>query len=152
MTPADEAEFIALRQWGASYRELAAALRCPLGTVASRSAALVAQGKIQPRPWGAPIPADAPRPGRRGHPHPRDHQAMDGPLVATPDRGGEGSGNDRGEGTEPSRRGTLMESPDRPVTIDAVTAPVTREVLKDVVNLVFHEFFERRQYLPEEKP
>lgn len=24
-----------------------------------------------------------------------------------------------------------------------------REVLKDVVNLAFHEFFERRQYLPE---
>jgi DNA-binding transcriptional MocR family regulator len=52
MTPADEAHFITLWQQGASYRELAAALGCPLGTVASRSAALVAQGKIQPRPRG----------------------------------------------------------------------------------------------------
>jgi hypothetical protein len=52
MTPADEATFIALWQQGASYRELAAAMGCPLGTVASRSAALVAQGKIQPRPRG----------------------------------------------------------------------------------------------------
>jgi DNA-binding transcriptional MocR family regulator len=52
MTPADEATFIALWQQGASYRELAAALRCPLGTVASRSAALAAQGKITPRQRG----------------------------------------------------------------------------------------------------
>jgi DNA-directed RNA polymerase specialized sigma24 family protein len=52
MTPAEEAEFITLWQQGASYRELAAALGCPLGTVASRAAALVEQGKIQPRPRG----------------------------------------------------------------------------------------------------
>jgi hypothetical protein len=52
MTPADEAHFITLWNEGASYRELAQALGCPLGTVASRSAALVAQGKIQPRPRG----------------------------------------------------------------------------------------------------
>jgi DNA-binding transcriptional MocR family regulator len=52
MTHADEATFIALWQQGANYRELAAALRCPIGTVASRSAALAAQGKIQPRPRG----------------------------------------------------------------------------------------------------
>jgi hypothetical protein len=52
MTPTDEAHFIALWQQGASYRELAQALGRPLGTVASRSAALVAQGKIQPRPRG----------------------------------------------------------------------------------------------------
>ena len=55
MTPTDEATFIELWQ-GASYRELAAALRCPLGTVASRSAALVAQGKITPRPRGGAYP------------------------------------------------------------------------------------------------
>jgi DNA-directed RNA polymerase specialized sigma24 family protein len=36
MTPADEATFIQLWQQGASYRELAAALGGPLGTVASR--------------------------------------------------------------------------------------------------------------------
>jgi hypothetical protein len=68
MTPADEATFIAMWEQGASYRELAAALRCPLGTIASRSAALVAQGKIQPRrratarPEGAPAPARVPAP------------------------------------------------------------------------------------------
>jgi DNA-directed RNA polymerase specialized sigma24 family protein len=52
MTPADEAHFITLWNEGASYRELAQALGCSLGTVASRSAALAAQGKIQPRPRG----------------------------------------------------------------------------------------------------
>jgi hypothetical protein len=49
MTSAEEAEFIALWEQGATYRELAAALRCPLGTVASRAAALVAQGRITPQ-------------------------------------------------------------------------------------------------------
>jgi transposase len=57
MTGTDEARFIQLYQEGASYRELAAALGCPLGTVASRSAALVAQGKIQPRPRGGSYPS-----------------------------------------------------------------------------------------------
>jgi DNA-binding transcriptional MocR family regulator len=52
MTPAEEAHFIQLWQQGASYRELAQALGCALGTVGSRAAALVAQGKIQPRPCG----------------------------------------------------------------------------------------------------
>jgi DNA-binding transcriptional MocR family regulator len=52
MTPADEATFIALWQQDASYRELAAALGCPLGTVGSRASALAAQGKITPRPRG----------------------------------------------------------------------------------------------------
>ena len=66
MTPADEATFIELWQQGASYRAIAQALGCPLGTVASRSAALVAQGKIQSRrrararPDGPPAPAQAP--------------------------------------------------------------------------------------------
>jgi DNA-binding transcriptional MocR family regulator len=57
MTHADEATCIALWAQGASYRELAAALGCPLSTVASRSAALVAQGKIQPRPRGGAYPS-----------------------------------------------------------------------------------------------
>jgi DNA-binding transcriptional MocR family regulator len=57
MTPTDEATFIALWEQGASYRELAAALHCPLGTVASRSAALAAQGKIQPRQRGGAYPS-----------------------------------------------------------------------------------------------
>jgi DNA-binding transcriptional MocR family regulator len=47
-----EPEFIQLWQQGATYRAIAQALGCPLGTVASRSAALAAQGKIQPRPRG----------------------------------------------------------------------------------------------------
>jgi hypothetical protein len=69
MTPADEAEFIQLWNQGASYKAIAQAQRRPLGTVASRAAALVAQGKIQPRPRGA----DGPRPSRATHPHPRVH-------------------------------------------------------------------------------
>jgi hypothetical protein len=56
MTPTDEAHFIQLWQQGASYQQLAQALRCPLGTVASRAAALVAQGKIPPRPRGGAYP------------------------------------------------------------------------------------------------
>jgi hypothetical protein len=52
MTPTDEATFITLWQQGASYQAIAQAMRCPLGTVASRSAALAAQGKITPRPRG----------------------------------------------------------------------------------------------------
>jgi hypothetical protein len=57
MTPAEEATFVKLWQQGANYRELAAAFHCPLGTVASRSAALVAQGKITPRPRGGAYPS-----------------------------------------------------------------------------------------------
>jgi DNA-binding transcriptional MocR family regulator len=56
MTPAEEARFIQLWQAGASYREIAQALGCALGTVGSRAAALVAQGKIQPRPRGGTYP------------------------------------------------------------------------------------------------
>jgi hypothetical protein len=46
MTAAEEAQFIQLWNQGASYKAIAAALGGPLGTVASRSAALAAQGKI----------------------------------------------------------------------------------------------------------
>jgi hypothetical protein len=46
MTQAEERKFIQLWQDGASYKVIAQALGCPLGTVASRSAALAAQGKI----------------------------------------------------------------------------------------------------------
>jgi hypothetical protein len=52
-----EPAFIHLWQQGATYRQIATALGCPLGTVASRSAALVAQGKIQPRPRGGAYPS-----------------------------------------------------------------------------------------------
>jgi Homeodomain-like domain len=60
MTPEAEAEFIRLWQQGASYRAIAQALGCPLGTVASRSAALVAQGTIQPRRRAKARPEGAP--------------------------------------------------------------------------------------------
>src|SRR4029450_13103042 len=56
MTAADEARFIQLWNQGASYREIAQALGFPLGTVASRSAALAAQGKITPRQRGGAYP------------------------------------------------------------------------------------------------
>jgi len=68
MTPADEAQFIQLWEQGASYKAIAQAMSCALGTVASRSAALAAQGKIQPRPRGGakarqgdpPVPVQRP--------------------------------------------------------------------------------------------
>jgi DNA-binding transcriptional MocR family regulator len=56
MTPAEEAAFIALWTQGASYRDIAQAQGCALGTVGSRASALVAQGKIQPRPRGGAYP------------------------------------------------------------------------------------------------
>jgi hypothetical protein len=52
VTPAEEARFIQLWQQGASYRDLAQALGCALGTVGSRAYTLVRQGKIQARPKG----------------------------------------------------------------------------------------------------
>jgi hypothetical protein len=52
MTADEERAFIQLWQEGASYKAIAAALGCPVGTVASRSAALAAQGKITPRQRG----------------------------------------------------------------------------------------------------
>jgi hypothetical protein len=64
-----EPEFIQLWQQGATYRELAQAFGCPLGTVASRSAALVAQGKSQPRPRGGAYPS------RRAKAQPEDPPA-----------------------------------------------------------------------------
>jgi DNA-directed RNA polymerase specialized sigma24 family protein len=46
MTPSDEATFITLWQQGVSYRELAVALHCALGTVGSRAAALAAERDV----------------------------------------------------------------------------------------------------------
>jgi len=65
MTPADEATFIDMWEKGASYRAIAQALRCPLGTVASRAAALVVQGTIQPRRRAQARPESAPPPVQR---------------------------------------------------------------------------------------
>jgi DNA-binding transcriptional MocR family regulator len=70
MTPTDEATFIALWQQGASYRDIAQALGCPLGTVASRSAALAAQGKIQPRPRGGAYSSRRAKARLQGSPSP----------------------------------------------------------------------------------
>jgi DNA-binding transcriptional MocR family regulator len=56
VTPAEERRFIRLWQQEANYREIAEELGCALGTVASRAAALVAQGNIQPRPRGGAYP------------------------------------------------------------------------------------------------
>jgi hypothetical protein len=89
VTPDDEATFIALWQQGASYRELAAALRCPLGTVASRSAALVAQGKIQSRPRGGAYPSRRAKARQEGAPAPvqRPVQSHDTGAVHSVDTG-----------------------------------------------------------------
>ena len=48
MTPTDEATLITLWQQGASYQAIAAALQCPMGTVASRVAALVRPARDLP--------------------------------------------------------------------------------------------------------
>jgi hypothetical protein len=82
MTPTDEATFIELWQQGTSYRELAAALRCPLGTVASRSAALVAQGKITPRPRGGAYPRRKVLARQEGAPTPPETSTAPAPPVA----------------------------------------------------------------------
>jgi hypothetical protein len=76
MIPAEEQEFIELWQQGASYRDIAQALGCPLGTVASRSAALAAQGKIQPRQRGGAYPS------RRAQARPEDPPATPAPAPA----------------------------------------------------------------------
>jgi hypothetical protein len=75
MTPAETETFITLWQAGASSRDIAQAMPCALGTVASRSAALAAQGKIQPRR------RPTARPGRKPqHPAPEPPA----PVVLSP--------------------------------------------------------------------
>jgi DNA-binding transcriptional MocR family regulator len=76
MTPAEEATFITLWEQGASYRELAAALGCPLGTVGSRAQALVRQGRITPRPRGGAYPS------RRAQARQEDPPATPAPPTA----------------------------------------------------------------------
>jgi DNA-binding transcriptional MocR family regulator len=71
MTPAEEARFIALWTQEASYREIAQALGCALGTVGTLAAALVAQGKIQARPRGGAYPRQKALARRDDTPHPR---------------------------------------------------------------------------------
>jgi len=56
MTPTEEARFIALWNAGTETTAMAQALGIPRGTVSSRAATLVRQGKIQPRPKGGNYP------------------------------------------------------------------------------------------------
>jgi transposase len=70
MTPADEARFIEVWTQGLSYREIAQALGCALGTLASRASALVAQGKIRPRPRGGAYPKQRGLARQDGEPSP----------------------------------------------------------------------------------
>jgi hypothetical protein len=57
MTPTDEATFIALWTQGLEVTVIAQRLGIPRGTVSSRAAALVRQGKIQRRPRGGTYPS-----------------------------------------------------------------------------------------------
>jgi DNA-binding transcriptional MocR family regulator len=85
MTPAEERRFIQLWQAEASYREIAQALGCALGTVSSRAAALVAQGKIRPRPRGGAYPRQKAQ-GRQS-PAPPPVQKTDTGAVSSADTG-----------------------------------------------------------------
>jgi hypothetical protein len=231
--PAWESAFIQLWQQGASYRDLAQAMGCPLGTVASRSAALATQGKIQPRPRGgayasqralAQQEAGTPegRPSTPSSPERRHTEAHLGTPAADPTTAHQGtpavsrrhtrdhSGTPAAQPTavhqstptlpmpqptmghpsvpmpedlavriltllpdlevivarERDRQrllGTPVGTPQHTVKktyvvdtlyVDLIERYAQAEGLerKDVVNLAFHEFFERRQYLPEETP
>jgi hypothetical protein len=89
MTPAAEARFIELWQQGASYKALAAAFGCPLGTVASWAAALEAAGKIQRRPRGGAYPSRRAEARSENAPAPvqRPVQKIDTGAVQTFDTG-----------------------------------------------------------------
>ena len=83
-----EATFITLWQHGASYRDIHQALGCALGTVASRAAALVAQGR-SPRPRGGAYPRrqGKARPASPPAPVQRPVQAIDTGAVQRLDTG-----------------------------------------------------------------
>jgi DNA-binding transcriptional MocR family regulator len=83
VTPADEREFIQLWQAEASYREIAQALGCALGTVGSRAAALVAKGRIRPRPRGGAYPRQKALARQDDTPHPRGTREAPAPPPAT---------------------------------------------------------------------
>jgi transposase len=77
MTSSEEQAFIRLWQEGASYRDIAQTLGCALGTVGSRAAALVRQGKIQPRPKGGNYPRQKAQGRHEGTPAPPATPAVD---------------------------------------------------------------------------
>jgi hypothetical protein len=56
MTPAEETEFIALREQGLDNAAIAARLGIPVGTASSRASTLIRQGKLTPRPRGGAYP------------------------------------------------------------------------------------------------
>jgi hypothetical protein len=89
MTPDEKAHFIELWQQGASYCDIAQALGCALGTVGSRAAALVAQGKIHPRPRGGNYPRSKAQVRQQPSPPPvqRPVQTIDTGAVHSADTG-----------------------------------------------------------------
>jgi hypothetical protein len=68
MTPADEALFIQLWNQGLDSAAIGQQLGIPRGTVSSRAATLVRQGKIQPRPRGGAYPRQKAQ-ARQGQAH-----------------------------------------------------------------------------------
>jgi hypothetical protein len=218
MSPQEEAHFIQLWQAGTETAAIAQALGIPRGTVGSRAATLVRQGKIAPRPRGGAyphqqvhtraLPAGTP-PDRtrhtRAHPgtppvqdtgaHPGTPidptAAHSGTPAVSPWHTGDYPSTPEGQPT-PAHSGVPMPQdlavrllsllPDLEVMVarerdrqrlvstplgtpqhtvkktyvvdtlyvDLIERYAQAEGLerKDVVNLAFHEFFERRQYLP----
>jgi hypothetical protein len=111
MTPAEEAHFVELWQQGASYRQIAQAVGCGLGTMGTWASALVAQGKIQPRPRGGAYPhrrAKA-RPADPSPPVQRPVQTFDTGAVSSV-----GTGADHGTAPLPEGRGRALEPVDQP--------------------------------------
>jgi hypothetical protein len=90
MTPTEEVRFIELWQQGLESAEIARQLGIPRGTVSSRAATLVRQGKIQPRPRGGAYPKQQAK-ARQGQGHdaaPVQSGAVQSsaePLTLTPD-------------------------------------------------------------------
>ncbi len=88
MTSVDEARFIELWTEGASYIDIAQALAISPGTVSSRAAALVANGKIQRRPRGGAYPRQKALGQQDGSPppapHPRDPREIPAAPPAVP--------------------------------------------------------------------
>lgn len=85
MTPTEEVRFIELWQQGLESAEIARQLGIPRGTVSSRAATLVRQGKIQPRPRGGVYPKQQAK-ARQGQGHDAAPvQSSAEPLTLTPD-------------------------------------------------------------------
>jgi hypothetical protein len=204
MSPDEEARFVELWNQGATYRVIAQAVGCALGMVGTHAAALVVQGKIQPRLKGGKREQSTAVHPSTPAPLTRYTEAHPGPPPAQPTEAHPGTPNAQptaahpGTPTLPARQSTPVH-PSTPIPDDAAVRLLTllpdlerivarerdRQRLlstpvgtpqhtvkktyviealyvdlieqyaqaegverKDVVNLAFHEFFERRQYLP----